>query len=171
MENLMGATPQCSHSKGVGDQPVLQENHALERESMHRTARPKVHAVSVWVSHVAVVTLLTNLVLLVASPRALHAQGNAEDPSNGRKLLHRVEPEYPPDLKRAGIGGYVHLQASISPSGNVEEATIAIAGGNPILAEASIKALRQWKYAPAESRTPVQLWFRFSPQSPPTSGQ
>jgi protein TonB len=88
---------------------------------------------------------------------ALHAQGE----KSARKLVYRVEPEYPEDLKRIGVGGYVRVDATISPSGAVEAATIA--GGNPILAEAAVKAVKKWKYAPMDSRTITRLSFHFSP--------
>lgn len=80
---------------------------------------------------------------------------------NQRKTLYRVEPEYPTDLKQMGIGGYVRVEATISPSGLVETATVT--GGNPILAEAAIKAVKKWKYAPQDSTTKVQLVFHFRP--------
>jgi len=88
---------------------------------------------------------------------SLHAQTE----NNPRKLIYRVEPEYPADLKKIRIGGMVRVDATISPSGIVEDATVA--GGNPILAEAAIKAVKQWKYAPLETRTKAKLVFHFNP--------
>jgi TonB family protein len=101
--------------------------------------------------------LMAGLFVLTTTAPALHAQTE----NNARKLLYRVEPEYPADLKRIGIGGYVRVEATISPSGAVEDATIA--GGNPILAEAAVKAVKKWKYAPLDSKTKAKLVFHFSP--------
>jgi TonB family protein len=100
---------------------------------------------------------LLSLFALTTTAPTSHAQTE----SNARKLLYRVEPEYPADLKRIGIGGYVRVEATISPSGAVEDATIA--GGNPILAEAAVKAVKKWKYAPLDSKTKAKLLFHFSP--------
>jgi TonB family protein len=100
-------------------------------------------------------------ILSVLSTPALHAQENAQSENTARKLIYRVEPEYPADLKRIRIGGLVRLDATISPSGAVEDATVA--GGNPILAEAAIKAVKQWKYAPLDTRTKAKLVFHFNP--------
>jgi len=88
---------------------------------------------------------------------AVYAQVEKSD----RKLIHRVEPEYPPDLKQMGIGGYVRIEATISPAGNVE--SVILIGGNPILGEAAIRAVKKWKYVSQDSQTRVQLSFHFSP--------
>jgi TonB family protein len=107
-------------------------------------------------------TLVASLSVLtgLATP-SLRAQENTQSESNARKLVYRVEPEYPDDLKRIGVGGYVRVEAIISPSGAVESASVA--GGNPILAEAALKAVKKWKYAPLNSRTKAKLVFHFSP--------
>jgi len=113
-------------------------------------------------SRVLCLTLLASLSVVTAPiAPALHAQSNDQTENNARKIVYRVEPEYPADLKRIGIGGYVRVDATISPSGTVEAATVA--GGNPILAEAAVKALKKWKYAPMDSRTRARLTFHFNP--------
>lgn len=78
----------------------------------------------------------------------------------GRKVLIRVEPEYPMDLKTAGIGGLVHLTVTISPNGNV--ASSQVVGGNPILAQSAVKAVAKWKFSPAETTTSADIWFHFA---------
>ena len=101
--------------------------------------------------------LISVLALMTPIVPALHAQTDNHE----RKLVYRVEPEYPADLKRIGVGGYVRVDATISSTGTVEGATIT--GGNPILAEAAVKAIRKWKYEPMGSRTKVKVIFHFSP--------
>ena len=76
-----------------------------------------------------------------------------------RTLLIRVEPEYPETLKKKGIGGNVRLQVDISPKGAVE--TVTVLGGNPILAEAAAKAVKQWVYSPAPSETTTEVTIPF----------
>ena len=78
----------------------------------------------------------------------------------GRKVLIRVEPEYPPDLRTAGIGGYVHLTVAINASGSVVNSEIV--GGNPILAQAAQKAVSKWKFSPAATTTSADVWFHFA---------
>ena len=76
-----------------------------------------------------------------------------------RTLRTRVEPEYPETLKKMGIGGNVRLQLTISPKGSVE--TVLVLGGNPILAEAAVKAAKQWVYSPAASETTTEVTIPF----------
>jgi TonB family protein len=87
-----------------------------------------------------------------------HAQ---QSDKSSRKLVSQVEPTYPPDLKRALIGGVVRLDIVVNARGNVE--LIQIAGGNPILAEAGVRAIKQWKYAPAASSTNIRVNLHFDP--------
>jgi len=68
-----------------------------------------------------------------------------------RKLITRVEPQYPEILREKQIGGVVRLEVTIAANGTVQ--SIAVLGGNPILAEAAETAVRQWVYAPGRSQT------------------
>ncbi|MGH9503326.1 MAG: energy transducer TonB [Terriglobales bacterium] len=76
-----------------------------------------------------------------------------------RKLVYKVAPKYPRELKQNAIGGIVRLSISISPNGSVGK--ISPIGGNPILVDAATLAVKRWKYAPADhpSTTEVQLDF------------
>jgi TonB family protein len=85
-----------------------------------------------------------------------------QNPSGiGRILVRRVEPDYPEDLQKRGIGGTVRLELVISPKGDVE--TISVIGGNPILTETAVNAVKQWVYAPSPSRTRLQVSIPFQP--------
>jgi TonB family protein len=76
-----------------------------------------------------------------------------------RRLITRVEPEYPDALKRLNIGGTVRLQLTIGPKGNVE--AVKVLGGNPILGESAVAAVRQWVYSASHSRTIEELSIPF----------
>jgi TonB family protein len=76
-----------------------------------------------------------------------------------RKLITRVEPDYPETLKRLNIGGTVRLQVSISAKGNVED--VELLGGNPILGESAAAAVKQWVYAAGRSRTVAEISISF----------
>lgn len=62
------------------------------------------------------------------------------------RLIHRVEPEYPELAKRARVSGLVILQVIVSESGAVEE--VKIVRGHPLLNDAALRAVRQWRYSP-----------------------
>ena len=68
-----------------------------------------------------------------------------------RKLITRVEPQYPEILREKQIGGVVRLEVTIAANGTVQ--SVAVLGGNPILAEAAETAVRKWVYAPGRSQT------------------
>jgi TonB family protein len=92
------------------------------------------------------------------SVKTMAIVGDAKD-SVERKLLARVEPEYPEVLKRLSIGGTVRLQVTVSAKGNVEN--VELLGGNPILGEAAISAINQWVYAPSHSRSILDVSISF----------
>jgi TonB family protein len=84
-----------------------------------------------------------------------------EDERTGeRKVLTRIEPVYPPELKERGISGLVRLQVYIAGNGTVER--IEILGGNPILAEAAKNAVYKWKYASGPAST-IEVTIPFDP--------
>jgi len=76
-----------------------------------------------------------------------------------RKLITRVEPDYPETLKRLNIGGTVRLQVSISAKGKVEN--VELLGGNPILGESAAAAVKKWVYAAGRSRTVAEVSISF----------
>jgi TonB family protein len=85
------------------------------------------------------------------------AQTRERDTSD-RKLISRVEPDYPETLKRLYIGGVVKIQVTVDPAGKVESTELL--GGSPILGQSAMKAVKQWKYAPgAAEKFVVQLEF------------
>ena len=79
-----------------------------------------------------------------------------------RKLIRKVTPDYPWDLKRAYIGGMVRLDVVVSPGGSVD--TISVVGGNPILADCAVRAVKKWRYTPAEAETNVRVNVKFDPR-------
>lgn len=81
--------------------------------------------------------------------------------SNGaeRKLITRVEPDYPDTLMRLNIGGTVRLRISISAKGNVQD--VELLGGNPILAESAIAAVKKWVYAAGKGQTVLEVSLSF----------
>jgi len=84
-----------------------------------------------------------------------------QDSKTERKLITRVEPDYPPVLKMRQIGGTVRIQITITPKGAVENPKML--GGNPILGESAVAAVRKWKYASAEAATTTIVSVEFNP--------
>ena len=61
-------------------------------------------------------------------------------------LIHDVPPVYPPEAGRARIEGTVVLMALIGTDGSVKD--VRVESGLPILAQAAIDAVKQWRYKP-----------------------
>lgn len=75
-----------------------------------------------------------------------------------RKIVKKVEAQYPSILKRRGIGGTVRLKVVVHADGTVKD--VQVLGGNPALADAAEKAVRQWRFAPGvESTVTVAVAF------------
>jgi len=61
-------------------------------------------------------------------------------------LIHDVAPTYPPEAGRARIEGTVVLMAVIGKDGGVQD--VRVESGLPLLAQAAIDAVKQWRYRP-----------------------
>lgn len=84
--------------------------------------------------------------------------------SSSRKVVKLVSAEYPELLKRKGIGGSVRMRVLVTPSGAVKD--VQVLGGNPILAECAVKAVKQWTFNTAEKEETVDVTLGFNPNSP-----
>ena len=62
------------------------------------------------------------------------------------KILRRVDPVYPELAKRARVDQIVMLEVSVDEEGNV--ANVRVIRGHPLLDQAAIDAVKQWKYSP-----------------------
>jgi len=77
---------------------------------------------------------------------------------NGRKVIRKVPPVYPPEAKRMSLSGTVKVVADIASDGSVKK--IEPVGGSPILVQAAENAISRWKYAPGpETKEIVELHF------------
>lgn len=79
-----------------------------------------------------------------------------------RRLERSVVPEYPEIAGRMNLIGIVQVEALVNPDGTVRE--VRVVGGHPLLAEALVRAVKQWKYQPAPKETAEPVKFSFGPQ-------
>jgi serine/threonine-protein kinase len=61
-------------------------------------------------------------------------------------LISQVMPVYPPLAKQARIQGVVVLEAEISKEGTIDN--LKVVTGHPLLIQAAIDAVKQWRYKP-----------------------
>lgn len=74
--------------------------------------------------------------------------GLREEPNDFQKrIISAPHPAYPALAQRAGIHGVVKLQVRVTKNGSVE--VLKLLEGEPVLADASIAAVKQWRAKPA----------------------
>jgi periplasmic protein TonB len=94
---------------------------------------------------------------VLSSPRSAPAPAKMPDPTPVKRirvasrvveanLIHDVAPQYPPEAGRARIEGTVVLMAVIGTDGSVKD--VRVESGLPILTQAAIDAVKQWRYKP-----------------------
>jgi protein TonB len=83
------------------------------------------------------------------------------------KLISQPKPIYPPIAKQARIQGTVVLAASISKNGTIEN--LKVVSGHPMLTQAALDAVRNWRYQPTylngepvEVETTINVNFNLS---------
>ena len=64
------------------------------------------------------------------------------------QLVKQVVPVYPPMARSARVQGVVTVDAIIQPSGKLTD--MKVVDGHPLLIDAALEALRQWRYKPAK---------------------
>ncbi len=75
-----------------------------------------------------------------------------------RRLVHKVQPTYPPIAKQMKLTGTVKLVADVAPDGTVKR--VDPVGGSPLLLQAAESAVTRWKYAPGpETKETVEIHF------------
>jgi periplasmic protein TonB len=81
-----------------------------------------------------------------------------------KMLKVKIEPVYPPLAKDKGIQGTVRLHAIVGRDGAMQQ--IEVISGQPLLVQAALDAVRQWKYRitylngePVEVDTTIDINF------------
>ena len=96
-------------------------------------------------------------------PQRIRVGGNVQQAN----LIRKVTPVYPPLAKQARISGTVELNAVIGKDGTVQD--LKVAKGHPLLVQAAIDAVKQWRYKPTllngepvEVQTTIDVNFTLS---------
>jgi periplasmic protein TonB len=71
-------------------------------------------------------------------------------------LVKKVNPEYPKKARKQHLEGTVRLHAIIAKDGSVRN--LEVLSGDPLLVDAALKAVRQWRYRPTQvNGSPVEV--------------
>lgn len=91
-------------------------------------------------------TITVNFILQKDQPVSHEGIVNFTTDSTRLRFQKKVNPVYPPEALEAGIEGEVILGVIISKKGEV--ISTKVFRGNPVLADAALKAVKQWKFEP-----------------------
>jgi protein TonB len=87
-------------------------------------------------------TALASTAPVIAAKPALQVTRVSQGVSNGL-LIKRVQPVYPTLAMQMRVEGAVELDTTISKDGSTGD--IKVLKGDPMLAQAAVDAVRQWK--------------------------
>lgn len=99
---------------------------------------------------------------VVCPMRALAQQQEVKGEVLTRKPKTKVMPTYPEIARRMNITGTVRLAVVVSPNGTVKSSKPV--GGHPVLVNAALDAMKQWKFEPAPTDSSGIVEFKFQPQ-------
>jgi len=93
-----------------------------------------------------------------AATRAPLAFGQEEI---SRKAKVKVPPAYPELARRMNIAGVVKVQVTVAANGAITRTKLV--GGHPVLANAALDALKQWRFETAQEESTGIVEFHFEP--------
>src|SRR5208337_2268533 len=76
--------------------------------------------------------------------------------STAARLIQRTAPHYPKTARKKHVEGFVRVFGTIGTDGTLHNSRVV--EGDPLLSEAALKAVGQWRYKPALlSGVPVEV--------------
>jgi TonB family protein len=105
----------------------------------------------------SILTAVAVMTFVLAAATAQQANEEAK-----RKLKSRINPVLSDIARRMGLTGKVRIEVTIAPDGRVKSARAL--GGHPLLVQACMEAVKEWRYetAPEESTQVVEFEFKQS---------
>jgi TonB family protein len=78
-----------------------------------------------------------------------------------RKAKVKIMPGYPELARRMNLRGTVKVMVTVAPNGSLKDTKVM--GGNPILVNAAMDALKKWKFEAAAEESSGTVEFNFEP--------
>jgi TonB family protein len=97
------------------------------------------------------------ITVLLATGLVIAQQSSTDE--GKRKVKSRVNPQYSDLARRMGLSGKVKIEIVVAPDGHVKS-TRAL-GGHPLLVQACVDAVKDWKYEPGPEETTQIVEFEF----------
>ena len=80
---------------------------------------------------------------------------------HARRAKNKVSPLYPELARKMNLSGVVKIAVTVAPNGTVKDTKVI--GGNPILVNAALDAVKKWKFDPASDESVGVIEFKFDP--------
>jgi periplasmic protein TonB len=109
------------------------------------------------IRHKLAVLVLFLTPVIILAPAVVLSQDHVE---TGRKVVSRVDPQYPALARAMKIQGSVRADVLVGLDGRVK--SIEVKGGHPLLAQAAQNALHDWKWEPAAHETHEIVELKFT---------
>jgi TonB family protein len=100
--------------------------------------------------------ILATVTVVLSGPSSWAQQ---DEPEVERKVVSKVAPVYPDLARKLKLRGVVKLIVVIAPDGRVKSTEVM--GGNPVLTQAAVEAVRRWRYEEAPEQTHGVVELRF----------
>jgi TonB family protein len=115
-----------------------------------------------WVVGVVLAFWLVTAGAALLWPSQAFAQEHAKMDELSRKAKTKVAPIYPAFARHMNIVGTVRLAVTVAPNGTVKSSKPL--GGHPVLVNAAMEAVKQWKFEPAPTESSGVVEFKFQPE-------
>jgi TonB family protein len=116
-----------------------------------------------WVVGVVLAFWLVTAGAALLWPSQAFAQEHAKTDELSRKAKTKVAPTYPAFARHMNIVGTVRLAVTVAPNGTVKSSKPL--GGHPVLVNAAMEAVKQWKFEPAPTESSGVVEFKFQPEN------
>jgi TonB family protein len=116
-----------------------------------------------WVVGVVLAFWLVTAGAALLWPSPAFAQEHAKPDELSRKAKTKVAPIYPAFARHMNIVGTVRLAVTVAPNGTVKSSKPL--GGHPVLVNAAMEAVKQWKFEPAPTESSGVVEFKFQPEN------
>ena len=87
------------------------------------------------------------------------AQEETSTGGSKRKVEHNVTPVYPDLARQMHVIGRVKIETTIAADGHVLNTKVV--GGSPLLVNAALDAMKQWRFEPGPTDTTETFVFDF----------
>jgi len=115
----------------------------------------------------SLLSAVLGLCVITAGTRMLYvpavAQESVKTDELSRKPKTKVAPVYPDVARRMGVSGIVKLSVVVAPNGTVKSSKVI--GGHPVLVNAAMDAMKQWKFESAPTESSGTVEFKFQPKN------